>query len=106
VTADVEPLSSSQTPDQIIASLTLELAHVSEQCRMAHRMALAWKARCLTCEAELRRLEKRLTPKQVQAAQQRLEERLASVQFRFSDLFTEGETAEGQEGEGDRVQRD
>jgi hypothetical protein len=49
----------TETPDQIVARLQREIAHVTEQCRTAHAMAMDWRQRCLTAEARNQRLERK-----------------------------------------------
>jgi hypothetical protein len=44
---------------QMIARLTRELTHVTEQCRVAHAMAMHWKARALVAEDHVRRLHRK-----------------------------------------------
>jgi hypothetical protein len=83
-----------ETPEQAVARLTLELQHVDEQCRTAHAIAQGWKARYLACESERARLEKELTPKRAEAAQQRIEERIANLNARFHGLFADDQDSE------------
>ena len=45
------------TTEQTIARLIRELAHVTEQCRVAHAMAMDWKARAPVAETQVRRLQ-------------------------------------------------
>jgi hypothetical protein len=49
----------AESPTQQIARLTRELAHVGEQCRLAHRMAMDWRQRALTAEEQSRRLQRK-----------------------------------------------
>jgi hypothetical protein len=83
------PLLDPESPEHLIARLERELAYVNDQCRTAHRMAMGWKARYLACESERSRLEKELTPKRAEAAQQRLEEKMGNVDARWGALFEE-----------------
>lgn len=49
--------TGDESPAQMIARLTRELQHVTEQCRVAHVMAMHWKARVLVAEDQVRRLQ-------------------------------------------------
>jgi hypothetical protein len=49
----------TETPDQTIARLERDLAHVTEQCRTAHAMAMDWRTRCLVAEERNQRLERK-----------------------------------------------
>jgi hypothetical protein len=53
----IMPSLTTESPEQTIDHLTRELAHVSEQCRTAHAMAMDWRQRCLAAEAKVQRLE-------------------------------------------------
>jgi hypothetical protein len=55
----VTTVFAEETPDQIVASLQRELAHVIEQCRTAHAMAMDWRQRCLAAEARNQQLERK-----------------------------------------------
>jgi hypothetical protein len=48
-----------ETQEQVIARMTRELAHISEQCQVAHTMAQDWRRRCLMAEAQHQRLERK-----------------------------------------------
>jgi hypothetical protein len=52
-----------ETTTEELVSLRRELAHVSEQCRVAHSMAMEWRQRCLASEEHCRRLQKKLDRK-------------------------------------------
>jgi hypothetical protein len=48
-----------ESPEQVTARLQRELAHVNEQCRTAHAMAMDWRQRCLAAEGRVQRLERK-----------------------------------------------
>jgi hypothetical protein len=52
----VEP----DTPSLEIARLRRELAHVHEQCRVAHALAMDYRAKYRACEKERASLERKL----------------------------------------------
>jgi hypothetical protein len=51
---------AQESPEQIIVRLERELVHVTEQCRVAHNMAMHWKERCLASEERCQYLEQKL----------------------------------------------
>jgi hypothetical protein len=40
--------------------LKWELAHVNEQCQVAHAMAMSWRQRCQAAEEKCERLQRKL----------------------------------------------
>jgi hypothetical protein len=52
-------VDTTESPEQTIGRLERELAHVTEQCRTAHAMAMDWRQRSLTAEARVQRLERK-----------------------------------------------
>jgi hypothetical protein len=59
---------ADEVPAQTIARLQRELAHVSEQARVSHAMAMRWRGRALAAEAQCRRLQHRLQRKEAKEA--------------------------------------
>jgi hypothetical protein len=82
------------------ASLQRELAHVNEQCQVAHTMAMAWKRKYQLCEEARARLERRLTPKEQRRAQRRYEEKRRSrLPGWIADLVPEPDEVDDAESE-------
>jgi hypothetical protein len=52
-------VDTTESPEQTIGRLERELAHIAEQCRTAHAMAMNWRQRCFTAEAKVQRLERK-----------------------------------------------
>jgi hypothetical protein len=50
---------TTESPGQMITRLEREVAHVTDQCRTAHAMAMDWRQRCLDAEARCQRLEQK-----------------------------------------------
>jgi hypothetical protein len=55
VTLSMDP----ESPEQTIERLQREVAHVTDQCRTAHAMAMDWRQRCLDAGARCQRLERK-----------------------------------------------
>jgi hypothetical protein len=53
-------VSNPDTPPDDLTTLRRELAHVSEQCRIAHTMAQSWKSRALAADKRCEALQKQL----------------------------------------------
>jgi hypothetical protein len=53
-----------ETPEQMIARLERELAHVQEQARVTWASAQTWKQRALAAEEQVRRLQHKLDRRQ------------------------------------------
>jgi hypothetical protein len=87
-------LMEAESVDATITRLARELAHVNQQCQVAHRMATAWRAKYRACEQERAYLAKKLAPKGAQEANRRHEEKQADVHARFG-LFLDDPVDEG-----------
>jgi len=53
----VIPQMEAETPELEMTRLRRELAHVGEQCQVAHAMAMDWRKRALKAEEQCQRLQ-------------------------------------------------